>query len=108
MKQRQLCRRDELHHQEVDAVGGVHFVNGDHAGMIQGAGRTSFPEEAFTLEAVAALTRPDDFDRDRTIEMGIGGAKDDAHAAGANALLESVMRARAADCQLRRRTGRVV
>ena len=80
----------ELHHDEVDAVVLVDFIDGDDIGMIECGRGARLLDEPLTPVRVGHV--PDHLQRDRPIEARIDRAIDDAHAAGANALDEPVVR----------------
>src|SRR5262249_53702963 len=74
----------ELHRQEQDAVGLLHRMNRDDVRMAEGGNTLSFVFEPYSALRIGGHVLRKDFDRDCTVQSGIAGAIDLAHAAGPN------------------------
>jgi hypothetical protein len=57
-------------------------VDGDNVFVNDGGGSSRFAAEPLPGGAAAGQMRCEDFDGDRTVEVGIKALEDDAHAAG--------------------------
>jgi hypothetical protein len=88
---------DELHHHEDFVVGGFDVVDGRDVGMVERGGRLRFLNEALLVIGVANVGGVEEFERDRALESGVNRFVDDAHAAFAELLDNSVVRDRATD-----------
>jgi hypothetical protein len=81
----------------VDAIGFLDGVEGDDVRVIQGRDGAGFSLEAREAIGIASHFRRKDFERYGAAELGVHGAIDFAHAAGADGSGDFVMGKRAAD-----------
>jgi hypothetical protein len=80
---------DQLHDQVGHVLVLADVVHRDHVRVAEGGGGAGLAEEA--LASVADLVvSAKDLDRDRSLEVGVPAAEDDAHAAAADLLVEAV------------------
>src|SRR5215470_13978864 len=86
---------DQFHYEKREAARFADVVNGDDVWVIQSGGGTRFAHETFA--AIRGLTGcRKNFNCDFAAELEIGGAKDSAHAAASEFVVEPV--AFAQDC----------
>ncbi len=70
-----------LHHDVIDTGRLAGIVNGDDAGMIQGAGGLGLMDEALPVFAIGAFVGGQDLDGDGAVELRVEGLVDDPHPA---------------------------
>ena len=86
-----------LHHDEIEAVGGVDLVNRDDVRVNERGGRTGLADEPFVLPGLLTAANRQDLDGDLALEARIDGAPHFSHAAGAKALGDFVVQQLATD-----------
>ena len=74
---------DQLHDDVRGIIDDTQLEHRDQVGMIEGAGRSRLLLESFQPVGICREGRRQDFDGDVPVELGVAGAIDLAHAAGA-------------------------
>ena len=82
---------DVLHHEEEQVFGAVGVERADDVGMLEGRDRPYLPLESADRVGAREHRFADDLERDDTIHHRVACAKDDAHAAAAEPLEQSVI-----------------
>jgi hypothetical protein len=88
---------DELHRQEVDAVGLLDRVDGDDALVVEGGEGLRLSPEAFQPLGARGHLRRQHLERHVAAELGVGGTVHLAHSAGADRGGDAVMGEAAVD-----------
>ena len=88
---------DELHDDEIAAAVGGDVVDDDDVGMAEGRGGLGLLDEALLPFGIGDLVWRQDLDGDETVEVGVDGLVDDAHAALADLCGNAIMQKSLAD-----------